>query len=372
MTVQSIFGTDDRTRLDLAATQSYPATVTVRISCTWSDGYTAFGTGTLVGRNDILTAGHVVYSATHGGVAPTITLQPGYQNGSSASGQLSGTDVVPFSTNWASTQPVNDLAIVHTSELIGDKLGWTGPSSLVPGTLSTLAVKSIGYPADIDAGKVMVQTQGTVDARSGGLLMFRDDLDLAGGQSGSSLLAFDANGYPGLAGVLIGYRYNDQGQRENLGREIDSTVAAWLKDATGQEYPWTVDPGQNAFTIARFYAALFDRLPDASGLNYWVNQNIQGTNLGDIASLFLSSPEFKYLHGDTANVDAKQFLTLVYQQLLHRTPEPAGLAYWEGMMERGLSQAGIMATIAQSEEAIIASTAVLAGIHPQTNGEWGI
>lgn len=372
MTVQSIFGTDDRIKLDPATTQTFPAAVTVRISCTWSDGYSAFGTGTLVGSNDILTAGHVVYLSSHGGVATTITLQPGYENGLASMGQFYGTDVVPLSTNWTSTLPADDLAIVHTNELIGNQLGWVGATVNPSASLMQAKVTGIGYPADIESGKVMVQTSGTVDAREDGLLIFRDDLDLAGGQSGSALLSYDANGYPSLSGVLVGFRYYQEGQQENLGREIDTTVANWLKNSTGQESPWSVDPSQAAYKVGRYYSALFDRLPDASGLNYWVNQVSHGTSLTDIASLFLNSPEFKNFHGDIANLGSEQFLTLVYQQLLHRIPEQAGLDYWKGVMDQGLSQAGIMATIAQSQEAIAASTAALAGIHPQVNGEWAV
>ena len=368
MVLSSIFGTDDRVRLSSSEVNAFPATVTVRISATWEDGYTAFGSGVIVGSNDVLTAGHVVYSSAHGGQASKIVVVPGYENGAGRIGQFVATDVVPFVQDWRGSGPADDLAVVHTSEPIGDQLGWVAAAA-VDVALNT-STSAIGYPADIDGGKVMVRTVGTVDAIANGLLMFLDDLDLAGGQSGSALLTTDSNGQPRLIGVLLGYQTDAQLQVANLARNVDGTIKAWLDIATGQHNSWSVDQSQPAYAIARYYLALFDRAPDAGGLNYWVQRVENDTSLSEIAAGFVASDEFKTQHGDTSQFSTDQFITLVYQQLLNRTPEGQGLAYWGTLMATGFSQFDILSTIAQSAEAVASSAVALAGLHPDANGAW--
>lgn len=368
MVFSSIFGADDRVVLSAREADSFPAKLVVRISATWSDGFFAFGSGAIVGRNDVLTAGHVVYSSAHGGLASQIVVQPGYENGSGPLGQFVATDAVPFAPNWITSATADDLAVIHTSALIGDQLGWLAATTTnLP--LKT-SVTATGYPADIASGNMMVRTSGTIDAKSNGLLFFQDDLDLAGGQSGSALLTTDANGLHTLAGVLLGYQYDSQLQIVNLAREVDTTVRDWLDTATGQHNAWSVDQSQPAYPIARYYLALFDRSPDVDGLNYWVQQAKHQVSLSAIAGNFIASSEFKMLHGDTSQLNTDQFVTLVYQQLLHRTPENGGLEYWKGVMAAGATQSDILSTIALSAEAIGDSMVALAGLHPTVNGDW--
>jgi V8-like Glu-specific endopeptidase len=56
---------------------SYPATAVTFIVSRWGSKY-ASGTGFLVGKNDVLTAAHVVYNGTLGGLADEIRIYPSY------------------------------------------------------------------------------------------------------------------------------------------------------------------------------------------------------------------------------------------------------------------------------------------------------
>lgn len=53
-----------------------PFKYSVLITATFADGYQILGTGSVIGRNDILTASHVVYDPDHGGYARILGLYP--------------------------------------------------------------------------------------------------------------------------------------------------------------------------------------------------------------------------------------------------------------------------------------------------------
>ena len=83
----------DDAMYEVTTRTTYPYSAICYVVCTWADGYSARGSGTVVGPNDILTALHVVYNANRGGWATSITVYP-------------GADTSPFSapygsfTNW--------------------------------------------------------------------------------------------------------------------------------------------------------------------------------------------------------------------------------------------------------------------------------
>jgi hypothetical protein len=81
----------------------------------------------------------------------------------------------------------------------------------------------------------------------------------------------------------------------------------------------------------RIYKAAFDRTPDGGGLGYWITQMDKGMNTVDVAARFIDSPEFRSLYGQNAtNAD---FLTKVYSNVLARSPDAGGLAWWVNEMK---------------------------------------
>lgn len=76
----------------------------------------------------------------------------------------------------------------------------------------------------------------------------------------------------------------------------------------------------------RIYQAAFDRAPDLSGLGFWIAQMDRGVTLQDVAMSFIQSDEFSDLYG--TSLQAGEYVTQLYQNVLHRGPEPAGYAYW--------------------------------------------
>lgn len=121
----------------------------------------------------------------------------------------------------------------------------------------------------------------------------------------------------------------------------------------------SIDTGSNSqrAAISRLYYAAFDRAADLEGLNYWAQVRESGVELNQIADYFVASEEFSNTYG---SVDEQAFVTLVYQNVLGRTPDDEGLTYWVGLLEAGHSAGTILNGFAQSPEfAIVTEDEVL-------------
>ncbi len=130
-----------------------------------------------------------------------------------------------------------------------------------------------------------------------------------------------------------------------------------FKDAT-----LAFDIDGNAGQAYRIYQAAFNRTPDAAGLSFWVKAMDAGSNLRNIAAGFVSSAEFSNLYtGINTNVG---YIGKLYQNVLHRDGEAAGMAYWEGQMNNGVTKEVILANFSESAENITGTTAATA------NGIW--
>jgi hypothetical protein len=105
---------------------------------------------------------------------------------------------------------------------------------------------------------------------------------------------------------------------------INGSVAAvsqglWIGNATAPE-------------VARLYDTVFGRLPDASGLVNWINAFNSGTSLQTVANGFVGSQEFQTVYG---NLDNSHFVTLLYNNVLHRAPDQGGLTNWINLLTTG-------------------------------------
>ena len=85
----------------------------------------------------------------------------------------------------------------------------------------------------------------------------------------------------------------------------------------------------NALKAYRIYQAAFDRDPmqgDTAGLGYWISQVDDGMDLEEIAARFIDSAEFRQVYGSAPS--NAEFLTKLYENILNRTPDPQGYAWW--------------------------------------------
>lgn len=120
---------------------------------------------------------------------------------------------------------------------------------------------------------------------------------------------------------------------------------------------YAVDVRDNQEEFARFYNALFTRLPDDAGLEYWVNDLIDstygggGNTIQGAAQAFTESQEFQALYGDS--VDNYQFINLLYQNILNREADQAGYDYWIAEIIASGDRGGMIVSFANSREYIV-------------------
>lgn len=108
------------------------------------------------------------------------------------------------------------------------------------------------------------------------------------------------------------------------------------------------DLGGSAGQAYRLYAAAFDRKPDVAGLSYWIGVMDAGQPLLQVATDFTRSDEFTKMYGATRTPD--EFLTKLYEHILHRAPDPAGYAFWLDSMHKGVSEGQVLADFGESAE----------------------
>ena len=116
----------------------------------------------------------------------------------------------------------------------------------------------------------------------------------------------------------------------------DSSLAFDTSGVTGQAY--------------RIYKAAFDRTPDKGGLGYWIAQMDKGMSVVEVASRFIDSAEFKDLYGQTPS--NTEFLTKVYSNVLDRTPDATGIDWWVNEMKTNPTKTWqkVLADFAESSE----------------------
>ncbi len=152
--------------------------------------------------------------------------------------------------------------------------------------------------------------------------------------------------------------FSMQQYRDFLGREGDSAgISYWTNQLSSNsatrsqvidsffnsaEFQGNVSP------VTRLYFAYFLRIPDYPGLIFWVNQYHNGTSLDSISQGFVQSSEFIATYGSLNNAN---FVTLVYQNVLGRAPDPGGFAYWKGQLDSGILTRGqVMLGFSESPE----------------------
>lgn len=119
----------------------------------------------------------------------------------------------------------------------------------------------------------------------------------------------------------------------------------------------TVTSTETQASAVRMYEALLGRSADQAGTHYWLdNVAANGGNVTAIASAFLASSEYQSKMGGASDAT---FVQSLYQNMLGRSADAAGLAYWESALADGASRASVAVSIVGSAEAQQHDTGVL-------------
>lgn len=83
--------------------------------------------------------------------------------------------------------------------------------------------------------------------------------------------------------------------------------------------------------IIELYVAFFNRVPDAEGLKYWIDQFKNGVSIEAIADNFYSAAiAYSSVTGYSATMSNQDFVKIIYKNVLGRDAvDPEGLHYWE-------------------------------------------
>ena len=112
-------------------------------------------------------------------------------------------------------------------------------------------------------------------------------------------------------------------------REIDYWVSA-NAPFIQQRRGW--HPPTTESKVTEIYVATFGRAPDTAGLAYWVGQVEGGLTVDQVAQSFFDQPETKAKYPEgTSNAS---FISTIYQNVLNRDPDQDGWNYWVRELDR--------------------------------------
>jgi hypothetical protein len=115
-----------------------------------------------------------------------------------------------------------------------------------------------------------------------------------------------------------------------LGNEYASSIPVW-RFVSGEAQ-------DKLEKLTDLYLAFYGRAPDIGGLQYWQEQNLElGRDFRTISKDFAWAKETERLFPQGESNEA--FITAIYQNCFNRAPDPAGLAYWAGVLAQRLAAA---------------------------------
>lgn len=312
-------------------TTTQPYSAVVYLEVTYASGNVYTGSGVMVGANDVLTAGHMVYNDTDG-LAVSVQVSAGYNNGTEPFGTLTAARINYFDYDTdgndllSRSESQDDLALISLPTALGNQTGWM---TMTPGQ-TTGNYNLTGYPGYYAGAHGAQQTNdyGHVTEDPYNWVFNYNSIESHPGNSGGPLWYQGANGalVVGIAStgawaaditlhydqlVLWTVQNNDliapSAERqaldvayENITRvNVSAAEAAYsdlihLNTMANQNTAGTltfaeaighiVDFADNTTSVATTtYQFFTDRLPTEAGLDFLVNapDNVNSTDLND-------------------------------------------------------------------------------------------
>lgn len=173
----------------------------------------------------------------------------------------------------------------------------------------------------------------------------------------------DGDGVPdvleGGQGLVVGLRDNDvpgsdglfirQLYRDLLGREADPDGLAFWRGALeggrierADMVRTMLDASEvenGAGALLRLFLGAFGRPVDDPALAYWLDEWKAGVGLTDIAGRFVQSDAFQQRYGAA---DDAAFVASLYQNVLGRSADAQGAAFWQAQLSAGASRGEVL------------------------------
>ncbi len=344
-----IFGTDDRESIDHTQEDGR----FVQVTSTFSDGSVLEGSGVMVGANDVLTAAHTFYSHDNGGLATSVVITPSSFNDYKPFGSVTA-DHFSLTQEWTeSPQYQYDYGVIKLSSAVGYYTGWASYGYINDlTTTADMQMTSYGYASDIENGDWLLKTTGLPDKIQGdSILLFDDDLDVLGGQSGSAVMTIDSNQAEVVVGLVSHHSYfPEYNAVVALTQSSVANIDEWVKfeDENLTPLKTTTYNFNDVQDISLLYIGLLGRIPDEEGLKYWSQQLSQNSYFYDIIGGFLDSQELQNATDYTG--DDSSFVSSLYKNILNRDADSAGLNYWVEELATYSSKEKIISGFLESTE----------------------
>lgn len=350
---------------EVTALTSYPYSAVTHLRVTFPDGSIVLGTGSLIGRNDILTATHLLYNPDLGGWASHLSIHTGVDY-NSRTGQYESQPLLPLGSfrweakawpeqtyaygdnetlTWGEAQ--YDVALIGISEPIGDSVGWFG---LAAGYNDPQWAYQIGYPKD-STGMML----GEAWVQHGGYSVYHayasSDTDIMGpGSSGGPLYIY-RDGSPYIIGVKssgsattstwadVGLLYE---QLVAFKSDNDYLLGASSITPTPTLASASID------RLIELYIAYFNRAPEYQGLSYWQSElggllqyGYQETQALDVIAeqFWPAAQKFSEITGYMISMSNFDFVGKVYGNVLGRptatSSDRDGIQFWADRLTEG-------------------------------------
>jgi V8-like Glu-specific endopeptidase len=190
-----IIGPDDRVRVP--GTSAWPYRVHGHMIMRFPNGNVYIGSGTMVSKHHVLTAGHCVHSKEDGGWATSVQFNAAQNDASLPFGSVFATRLLSVAGWTSNGDRAYDMGMLILQSDLGQRTGWFGIITIPnDGELLRKRVNVTGYPGD-KGGQQMWTHADAVKAVTPENAYY--DIDTMGGQSGSGVWSV----FPGHSGEKV-------------------------------------------------------------------------------------------------------------------------------------------------------------------------
>ena len=165
-------------------------------------------------------------------------------------------------------------------------------------------------------------------------IIFSREPDVKGLNAWMSVMENGCTNKKVLAGFINSVEFN------NLCRDLGIATGSYYSDEL------TDQNVKKAAFVARLYKICLERAYEQEGLYNWVNALASYTITGSsVAKNFFNSQEFK-----NRELDDTSFVTVAYQAILDREPDPSGLKSWIDALSQGYTRNNVLSGFLKSIE----------------------
>ena len=106
-------------------------------------------------------------------------------------------------------------------------------------------------------------------------------------------------------------------------------------------------PQADVTRLVELYTAFFNRVPDADGMSFWIDEMKSGKTVNQVAESFYNAGvNYFSLTGFSSTMKNADFINVIYKNVLGRKDgaDAGGLSFWDGVLTSGQASRGTLVT----------------------------